>query len=312
MGIKMKPFENQYAGEFFRLQGELAGTAGKAYEEWNFDFRALISEIGAHADIVAREKELYCVLSFEPDTPRYFRGNPVLIKDLILNLVNYSLESMKEGGLTIKVCSMPMGGVNKNRVEIIISDTGPGMQEKKLNEILRTSYGSEILKQSCGKIISGPVASKKLALLMGGGLSVRSVFGWGTRYSTNFILPKVSSPTDRFKDNWRRIVKTMRSGEQMIGTAYVDNIPTEFSEVDILNSLNVYDGVLSVMLLFNTHTGLSRNTAWLMLQQPAETVKLLNGVDIHGWCPCVRLMGYWYPDSSVKTEESDCCRLRKA
>ncbi|MCK5545134.1 MAG: HAMP domain-containing histidine kinase [Desulfobulbaceae bacterium] len=308
----MKLFENRYASEFFRLQGELDGSVGKMYEEWDFDFRALISEIGVHAGIAAREKELYLALSIEPDTPRYFRGNPVLIKDVILNLVNHSLESMKEGGLTIKVCSMPMGGVNKNRVEVIISDTGPGMQAEKLDEIFRPSCGFKILKQSRGKIISGLFVSKKLAQLMGGRVSVKSVFGWGTRYSVNFILPEASSPADRFKDNWGRIMETMRPGERMVGAAYVDNIPMNLSEVDIFKSLKDYAGVLSVMLLFDVHTGLSQNTAWLMLQQPAETVKLLNGVDICGWCPCVRLMGYWYPDFSVKTMESDRCRLRKA
>ena len=308
----MKPFEDQYAGEFFRLQGELDGTAGKMYEEWDFDFRALISEIGVQVGIAAREKGLYLALSVEPDTPRYLRGNPVLIRDVILNLVNYSLESMKEGGLTIKVCSMPMGGGNKNRLEVIISDTGPGMQAEELDEIFRPSCSSKILKRSCGKIISGPLVSKRLALLMGGRVSARSVFGWGTRYSVNFILPEVSSPADRFKDNWGRIVKTMSPGERMVGAAYVDNIPVDLSGMDILNSLKTYEGVLSVMLLFDVHTGLSQNTAWLMLQQPAETVELLNGVDICGWCTCVRLMGYWYPESSVKTMESDRCRLRKA
>ncbi|MEA2082788.1 MAG: ATP-binding protein [Thermodesulfobacteriota bacterium] len=292
----MKPFENQYAGEFFRFQGELEDV-GNMCEEWDFDFRALIADIGVQVGIAAQEKELYLALSVEPDIPRYFRGNPVFIKDLILKIVNHSLGGMKEGGLTIKVCSMPMGGdVNKHRIEIIMSDTGPGMELEKQEEFSPSSFDSEISEQSCGKIMSGPFISKKLARLMGGRVSVRSVFGWGTRYSAIFILREVPSPAERLKNNWGRIVKSMRSGEQMVGAAYVDNIPVNFSEVEILNHLTAYENVLSAILLFDVRTGLFKKRAWLMLQQPAETVELLNIADICGWHPRVRLMGYWYPD----------------
>ncbi len=125
---------------------------------------------------------------------------------------------------------------------------------------------------------------------MGGRVSVRSVLGWGTRYSAIFILREAFSPEERLKNNWGRF------DERKVGTAYVDNIPVNFFEVEILNYLTAYENVLSAMLLFDVRTGIFKKRAWLMLQQPAETVKLLNIADICGWHPRVRLMGYWYPD----------------
>ena len=296
-GAEMKLFENQYAGKFFQFRGELDGDVGRMSKEWDFDFHALMADIDVQVGIAAQEKKLYLALSVEPDIPRYFHGNPVLIKDVILNIVNHSLGGMKEGGLTIKVCSMHMGcDVNNYRIEIIISDTGPGMELKKEEEFLPSSSFPEISEQSCGKILSGPFISKKLAGLMGGRVSVRSVLGWGTRYSAIFILREAPSPEERLKNNWGRIIKSMRFDERKVGTAYVDNIPVNFFEVEILNYLTAYENVLSAMLLFDVRTGLFKKRAWLMLQQPAETVKLLNIADICGWHPRVRLMGYWYPD----------------
>ncbi|MBO6260385.1 MAG: DegV family EDD domain-containing protein [Lachnospiraceae bacterium] len=142
----------------------------------------------------ANEKDLKFNVIVDPDVPAVLYGDEVRIKQVVLNLLNNAVKYTSSGNVELRVESEAKG---EDAVELTISvsDTGMGIKkealpylfdvfkrvdEEKNHHIEGTGLGLSIVKQ--------------LAELMGGTISVSSVYGEGSTFTFS-VMQGVSGAT---------------------------------------------------------------------------------------------------------------------
>lgn len=108
-------------------------------------------------------------------------GNPTQIQEVLLNLFVNGIQSMEEGG-KLKIAT----NVLKNKVEILIADTGKGIEEKDIQNIFDPFYTKG---KENGTGLGLFVASQVMGLHKGT-INVKSKVGQGTTFVLQFALEK--------------------------------------------------------------------------------------------------------------------------
>ncbi|MBU1086515.1 MAG: hypothetical protein KKD05_03255 [Candidatus Omnitrophica bacterium] len=108
-------------------------------------------------------------------------GNPTQIQEVLLNLFVNGIQSMQEGG-TLKITTTEI----KHKVEILITDTGKGIDEKDIQNIFDPFYTKG---KEDGTGLGLFVASQVMGLHKGT-IDVKSKVGQGTTFVLQFGLEK--------------------------------------------------------------------------------------------------------------------------
>ena len=72
-------------------------------------------------------------LDIAPETPRFVKGDPVRLRQVLVNLLGNALKFTPEGGIYLKV--RPEKRSEDTRLHFSVRDTGIGIPEDKLEEI---------------------------------------------------------------------------------------------------------------------------------------------------------------------------------
>jgi signal transduction histidine kinase len=173
------------------------GVVAQGVNVIDFDLRRLIAEIAIDVGTMVQARHFYGDISVSQDTPRYFSGDPSILKKIVLGLVSHSLSSLDVGGVTIRVTPSGYDAHGIQQLDITVTDTSIGMLPEELDEIFVPSrYLDDCGEQSEKR--SELFYVRELARLVDGKIYVHSAFGWGTRYSFNIAM------TDAAKNvgNW--------------------------------------------------------------------------------------------------------------
>jgi len=128
-------------------------------------------------------------LSLEVDAPEEVRvrTDPARARQVVLNLLANAVKFTDEGNVTVVVA--PVAG---GRVEIRVSDTGPGIAPEDFDRVFEEFEQTDSAASRGGTGL-GLAISRKLAELLGGSLTVQSELGTGSTFT--FTLPQ-DPPTD--------------------------------------------------------------------------------------------------------------------
>jgi signal transduction histidine kinase/DNA-binding NarL/FixJ family response regulator len=167
-------------------------------EKTDFDLRRLLRSTVKTLSFQARKKELALDLDISDDTPRWLKGDPGKLRQIIVNLVGNALKFTEKGGVRVGVRSDPEMGRAEGVVSLLfeVSDTGIGIPQDKLDVVFGrfTQAGGSITRQYGGTGL-GLAICKEFTELMGGGIGVESEPGRGTQFF--FIVP--FDPGDKSK-----------------------------------------------------------------------------------------------------------------
>ena len=162
--------------------------AGKLLlEEIDFDIVALTEDVVDLVAWKAKDKGLGMMTFVEPTIPLILRGDPGRLRQILLNLVGNAIKFTSVGEIIIRVMLM---GKNDTYVDIRfeIKDTGIGLSEdagKRLFQPFTQADGSTTRKY--GGTGLGLSISKRLVMLMGGDIGLKSVQGQGSLFY--FTIP---------------------------------------------------------------------------------------------------------------------------
>jgi signal transduction histidine kinase len=151
------------------------------------DLKDLLDEVAGLLAVRAREKGLQLCVSYHPDAPRQFIGDPSRIRQVITNLAANALKFTDSGRVTIEAtCARVDADVADLRVAI--SDTGIGIAPETVSLLFDKFRQADV---STSRIYGGTglglAISKQLVELMGGSIEVESRAGAGSTFS--FTLP---------------------------------------------------------------------------------------------------------------------------
>lgn len=162
-----------------------AGTFEVVHED--FELPALIAECVRIVEPAATEKGLD-VRILAPEVPiPALSGDPVRIKQILLNLLTNAVKFTEKGHIEIDLGCRAMPG--KVSVFFGVSDTGVGIENDKLDQIFNRFYqidGGTTRKYGGAGL--GLAITQKLVETMGGSIQVASQKGHGTTFRIRLTL----------------------------------------------------------------------------------------------------------------------------
>jgi two-component system, sensor histidine kinase and response regulator len=174
--------------------------AGKmSVESVELDLRDILEEVGEMLAVRAHKKglELACVVP--PDFPSALHGDPVRLRQMLVNLAGNAVKFTEAGEVVIRARSLGQTETHAT-FRLIVRDTGIGIPKERQEEIFGSftqADGSTTRKY--GGTGLGLAICRQLVNLMGGKMGVESQTGRGSEFWIELTLPKQTEPLARPK-----------------------------------------------------------------------------------------------------------------
>src|SRR5579871_124315 len=168
--------------------------AGKLeIENTLFKLDELVEETIDILTVKAYEKKLETLFKVDPTIPSQFYGDPVRIRQVIVNLLGNAIKFTGEGEIFVNI--QKNGDIfwkdDKKflNVKVQVADTGIGIPNEKLHKIFESfTQADTSTTRKYGGTGLGLTISKSLAEMMGGYLTVESTPGKGSAFTLCLVL----------------------------------------------------------------------------------------------------------------------------
>lgn len=141
------------------------------------------------------EKQLEFKFTLDPDLPEFIKGDPLRLKQILLNLIGNSLKFTSSGGVYVHVKAMQ--SQPDLRIEFNVTDTGIGIPEDKQKALFQafTQVDSSTTRKYGGTGL-GLQISKRLVELMNGEIHVESEPGQGSSFIFTIDMAAGNKPQE--------------------------------------------------------------------------------------------------------------------
>ena len=154
----------------------------------NYKVQDIVHDIQSIMKGRAEQKGLYFRIEVMENVPERLVGDKMRIKQVMLNLLGNAVKFTEQGGVTMCV-SWKAGDENDGILSVAVEDTGIGIKESDFDKLFVDF--SRILGKKVNYIEGtglGLSICKRMLDMMGGTISVQSVYGKGSCFS--FELPQ--------------------------------------------------------------------------------------------------------------------------
>lgn len=156
-----------------------------------FRLSEVINEVFSVLSVKAEEKDIVLDCDYSPTDESHFLGDPLRIRQILINLVSNAIKFTNEGGVHVTVTS---SGREDGRMEfkVTVADTGIGIPKEKLNTIFDKFIQADTsITRKYGGTGLGLAISKNLAEMMEGDITVKSEYGKGATFTLQLPLEPV-------------------------------------------------------------------------------------------------------------------------
>lgn len=158
-----------------------------------FKLDELIEETIDMLTLKAFEKKLEMLYRVDPSIPSQFLGDPVRIRQIIVNLLGNAIKFTSEGEILVSIKKTSegyqQGGKSYMKLAIEVKDTGIGIRKEKLQKIFESfTQADTSTTRKYGGTGLGLTISRSLAELMGGHLTVESEPAKGSSFVLHLVL----------------------------------------------------------------------------------------------------------------------------
>ena len=161
-----------------------------ALELKSFQMGRLVSESIALMKFDADSHRVSLKLTTEEAIPEWVLGDPLRVRQILMNLLNNALKFTSRGSVTVK-----LGFTLPDRFKIRVLDSGIGISPDKMVRLFQPfEQGDSSTTRKFGGTGLGLVISLQLARLMGGDITVESQEGVGSEFTLTLHLSPVPQP----------------------------------------------------------------------------------------------------------------------
>ncbi|MBV8570228.1 MAG: two-component sensor histidine kinase BarA, partial [Acidobacteriaceae bacterium] len=147
-----------------------------------FDLRRSVHEVVRCVSLRAKQKDLHLSCQFRPAIPETVVGDPLRLRQVLLNLLDNAIKFTSAGGVSLLVTPEEISS-DFAIVRFAVSDTGIGIPFEKQKTIFDAFCQADTSStRRYGGTGLGLTISSQLAEMMGGKLCVESVPGKGSTF----------------------------------------------------------------------------------------------------------------------------------
>ncbi|MBQ0832137.1 MAG: response regulator [Marinobacter sp.] len=170
-----------------------------------FDLRETLNDLVHILGGRAREKGLALELRIDEDLPWALRGDPVRIRQVLLNLVSNAIKFTDSGHVLISIEVLGRRD-EKVRLRLAVEDTGIGINPEDIPLVYEpyVQLGQRFQRQLPGAGL-GLTICRQLVNLMQGSLDVESRPGEGSTFWIELTLPSAPESTSRVRPDARMV-----------------------------------------------------------------------------------------------------------
>jgi signal transduction histidine kinase len=146
----------------------------------HFSVRELVSELSSELSHFANEKDLSLQSSTAPEMPETVYADEYRIKQILRNLLGNALRFTKQGEVTLYADLSAKGG--HKLLRFTVADTGIGIAPAAQKGLFDSLEQTTKLSNSSFAGRLRLIVSRKLSVLMGGEIGIRSEVGQGSQF----------------------------------------------------------------------------------------------------------------------------------
>jgi len=157
--------------------------AGKmGFEAVDFDLREMVQSLVELLDLRAQEEGLSLLADIDPNVPQWLRGDPMRLRQILLNLIGNALKFTEVGTVEVRVaCGSTDDG--RLRLEIEVEDTGIGISYEAQQRLFSSFEQADVTTtRKYGGTGLGLTITRALVEGMAGEITLRSAPGVGSTF----------------------------------------------------------------------------------------------------------------------------------
>jgi hypothetical protein len=149
-------------------------------EHIDFDLHEQLKRTNSMLLHKANEKNISIRLDFDWKIVPIVKGDPTRLSQILLNIVGNAIKFTQVGYVKV-VCKLVEKSIGKQIIQIIVSDTGVGMNEESLKNLFKDFYQEDqSIARKYGGTGLGLSISRNLVTLMKGEIKIKSKKDFGT------------------------------------------------------------------------------------------------------------------------------------
>jgi len=180
--------------------------AGKlTLETTDFDLYGLINSIAMMLEPQAHAKGLNFFVHIAPETPFLLRGDPLHLRQILINLIGNAIKFTEHGEVGIRIKLLEEEPASA-RIRFEVTDTGIGIHPEAQTRIFESfAQADESTTRRYGGTGLGTTIAKQLVELMGGRIGLRSTPDVGTTFWCEIKLEKQALATQLLTDSQKLV-----------------------------------------------------------------------------------------------------------
>ncbi|MCR5664642.1 MAG: response regulator, partial [Oscillospiraceae bacterium] len=211
---------------------------------------SLLMDISNVISVRLAGKSVYFMMDIDPKLPNHFIGDDIRLKQILMNLLGNAVKFTHEGYIILRVRGEFM---DEDRYELRfdVCDSGIGIREEDLGKLF-DSFSQVDTRKNRGTTGSGLglAISRNLARLMGGDLTVSSVYGQGSDFSVRVIqrVPRYL-PLGEIRDKSVRLLICEQNEILLQGlSTAAENLGLSYRVCREADKIREYEGMTHVLI----------------------------------------------------------------
>ena len=183
----------------------------------NYEIFSILNDCYNMTKVRAENKGLSLEMQVDPRVPSVLYGDEVRIRQIINNLLSNAVKYTKEGTV---IFSLKFRNTESDKLDLIIAvtDTGIGIREEDMGKLFESfTRADEKSNRNIEGTGLGLNLTKNLVEMMGGEISVESVYGKGSCFTVRIPQRVISAePMGDFLERYQKFLNTSGGDVQSI------------------------------------------------------------------------------------------------